>query len=55
MIKPLIELNGEVGYMMDREFAYVNGPTARGSSAPYINLSLHILFQLMKDTRDGGS
>ncbi len=51
-IRPLVELNGEIGYMMDRQFDYFNNAvSARGHSAPYVNVSLHILFQLLKDSR----
>lgn len=51
-IKPLIELNGQAGYMVDRSFDFSDG-VLRGSSdtVPFVRLNLRILFQIVRDTR----
>jgi hypothetical protein len=51
-VRPLMELKGQAGYMLDRTFDYHNNGI-HGSSrpAPFVRLSLRMLFQLVKDTR----
>ncbi len=51
-IKPLMEFNGQAGYMLDRSFSF-NNNDLRGSSdpVPFVRLNLRILFQIVRDTR----
>ena len=51
-IRPLLEFNGEAGWMVARTFKYGNtGYHSSGSGAPYVGLNIRFLFQLVKDTR----
>lgn len=51
-IKPLLELNGEGGYILKREFEYhTSGLSGRGGKAPYFVLALRFLFQIKEDPR----
>jgi hypothetical protein len=51
-IKPLLELNGEVGYMLDRQFNYHTSQVRSSSGkVPYISINLRYLFQIVKDDR----
>lgn len=46
-IRPLIELNMESGYLVDRQFNYHNnGIIFDNRGTPYVSLNLHILFEL---------
>jgi hypothetical protein len=46
-IKPMIELNMESGYLMDRQFNFHNnGIVLRGGGVPYASLNVHVLFEL---------
>jgi len=51
-ILPLLELNGEAGMLVDREFNY-HQQNVRSTSgkAPYVSMTLHCLFQVQKDKR----
>lgn len=51
-IKPLLELNGEVGYMLDRSFNYhTSDVRSTSGKVPYISINLRYLFQIVKDDR----
>jgi len=52
-IKPLLELNGEAGWMLQRSLNYHTSSVRMSSStgAPYIGVNIRILFQLIKDAR----
>ncbi len=51
-IQPLLELNGQAGYLVERQFDYHNnGLHASGRGAPYVGLNLRYLFQIRKDER----
>jgi len=52
-IKPLLELNGEVGWMLERSMNYhtSNVRMSSSSGAPYVGLNVRVLFQLVKDAR----
>lgn len=52
-IKPLLELNGEAGWMVDRSFNYhtSSARSSTNSGAPYVGINVRVLFQLIKDAR----
>jgi hypothetical protein len=51
-IKPLLEFNGEAGWMVDRSFKFGDtGVHSGGNGAPYVGLNIRFLFQLVKDSR----
>ncbi len=52
-IRPLIELNGEAGWLVDRSFNYHDSGVRTSSSggAPYVSLNVRALFQVVPDKR----
>jgi len=51
-IRPLIELNGQAGYLFNRSFDYHDiGIHSSGQGAPYISLNVRVLLQLVRDKR----
>lgn len=49
-IKPLIELNLQSGYLVNRKFDFHNnGLTLHSQGAPYVNLNFQLLFRITKE------
>jgi hypothetical protein len=49
-IKPLLELNFQAGYMMDRAFNYHNnGVLLSSDPSPYVSINVQALFEIWKD------
>jgi len=52
-IKPLLELNAEAGWMLERSMNYHTSSVrmTSGTGAPYVGINVRILFRLIKDAR----
>jgi hypothetical protein len=51
-VRPLIEINGEAGYIPNRSFTYAHTAfQAHTTGAPYVAISVKFLFQVVKDKR----